>query len=314
MNNPKIVLESNMFNEWTHPRLGSFRSVYIPEISDDILFVGTDIVRCLGYSRTDNILSRYVSKENRYILTYREDGSNYKYKISIITREGLYELAIRSEAPRAKEFQKWLTSEVLPSIDRYGIYSEYTDIMDQVKDIASREKLEELIKSSVTERNRAIVAQAAAKDAIEFREVLTSSVGSCTIGTLAKSIADNGYHIGEKRMYKWLRDRGYLIKDGRDKNLPTQKSISLGYLEICHGTREENGCSHTFRVTMVTPKGKGFFIKEYIDEEMKRAMSDKSSIEYQYMMRNQEKASQGFTVLLPKKNGEFYKFLKEIHK
>ena len=90
-------------------------------------------------------------------------------------------------------------------------------------------------------------------------------------------------------MYKWLRDRGYLIKDGRDNNLPTQKSISLGYLEICHGTREENGCSHTFRVTMVTPKGKGFFIKEYIDEEMNRAMTDKTSVEYQYMMRNQEK-------------------------
>lgn len=308
----KIVLEQNMFREWTHPQLGSFRSVYVPELCDDVLFVGIDVARCLQYAKPNNVLYRRVSDEYKFKPLQRGlDG--HIYQIVLITREGLYELAIRSEAPRAKEFQKWLTSEVLPSIDKYGIYSEYIDIMDQVKDIASREKLEVLIKSSVAERNRGIVAQAAAKDAIEFKEVLTSSAGSCTIGTLAKSIADNGYHIGEKRMYKWLRDRGYLIKDGRDKNLPTQKSISLGYLEICHGTREENGCSHTFRVTMVTPKGKGFFIKEYIDEEMKRAMSDKSSIEYQYMMRNQEKASQGFTVLLPKKNGEFYKFLKEIH-
>lgn len=98
-----------------------------------------------------------------------------------------------------------------------------------------------------------------------FADAVSSSRTSILIRDLAKIIKQNGVDIGQNRLYTWLRENGYLIKSGSDKNLPTQKAMNMKLFEIKEGTRlDGNGVNVTTRTTKVTGKGQVYFINKLL--------------------------------------------------
>lgn len=99
-----------------------------------------------------------------------------------------------------------------------------------------------------------------------FADAVSTSNTSILIGDLAKLICQNGYQIGQKRLFEWMRENGYLIKrKGADWNMPTQKSIEMGLFEIKESIRiDGNGCNVTTRTPKATGKGQIYFVNKFL--------------------------------------------------
>lgn len=110
----------NKLEAFKNTEFGTVRVVMINEIP---WFVGKDVAEALGYSNTRDALIRHVDVEDKTSVVIPDGGSNYKSKITIINESGLYSLILSSKLETAKKFKKWVTSEVLPSIHKHGIYA-----------------------------------------------------------------------------------------------------------------------------------------------------------------------------------------------
>ena len=104
----------------------------------------------------------------------------------------------------------------------------------------------------------------AAQPAVTFTQAVSGSASSCLIGELAKLIDQNGYPMGEKRLFKWMRDNGYLGTKGERYNIPNQRYIEMGLFELKKGTRSgNNGVMYTTVTPKVTGKGQVYFVNKF---------------------------------------------------
>lgn len=104
----------------------------------------------------------------------------------------------------------------------------------------------------------------AAQPAVTFTQAVSGSASSCLIGELAKLIDQNGYPMGEKRLFKWLRENGYLGTKGERYNIPNQRYIEQGLFELKKGTRSgNNGVMYTTITPKVTGKGQVYFVNKF---------------------------------------------------
>ena len=102
------------------------------------------------------------------------------------------------------------------------------------------------------------------KPKVRFADAVQASETSCLIGTLAGLITENGYKIGQNRLFAWLRDNGYLHKSGSRRNDPVQRYIEMGLFEIALSTRTApDGSTFVTRTTKVTGKGQIYFINKF---------------------------------------------------
>lgn len=100
-----------------------------------------------------------------------------------------------------------------------------------------------------------------------FADAVATAENSCLIGELAKIIKANGYDIGQKRLFNYLRENGYLMKYGESYNLPTQKSMDLGLMEIKKRTiSNPDGSIRTTSTTKVTGKGQIYFVNKFLND------------------------------------------------
>ena len=183
----------------------------------------------------------------------------------IISEPGLYKLIMRSRKPEAKEFQRWVTHEVLPQIRRTGGYIPAGDA-DSDEDIMARAVL--VAQKTIERKNQQLQANAAQIRELEpkarFADAVAASDGTCLIGELAKMLRQNGLDIGQNRLFEILRQDGYLGKTGSNRNVPTQKAIDLGLFRI-----KETAITHSDghvtinRTAKVTGKGQIYFISRY---------------------------------------------------
>ena len=103
------------------------------------------------------------------------------------------------------------------------------------------------------------------KPKVIFADAVDTSRTSILIGDLAKIIQQNGFNIGQNRLFEWLRDNNYLIKSGERRNMPTQKSMELGLFEVKErSVINPNGSNRLTRTTKVTGKGQIYFINKFI--------------------------------------------------
>ena len=101
-----------------------------------------------------------------------------------------------------------------------------------------------------------------------FADAVATSHTSILIGDLAKLICQNGYEIGQKRMFIWLRENGYLIKSGNSRNIPTQRYIEQGLFEIKESNvLNPDGSVRITRTTKVTGKGQVYFVNKFLAEK-----------------------------------------------
>lgn len=183
----------------------------------------------------------------------------------IISEPGLYKLIMRSRKPEAKEFQRWVTHEVLPQIRRTGGYIPTSDADDDMTILA---KAVMIGQRTMEEQKRRIAEQQSRIVELEpkalFADAVAASDGTCLVGELAKMLRQNGLNIGQNRLFQLLRDDGFFGKSGSNRNVPTQKAMDLGLFRIKEtAVTHSDGHVTISRTPKVTGKGQRYFIARY---------------------------------------------------
>lgn len=186
---------------------------------------------------------------------------------NFLTESGVYKLIFKSKKKEAEKFQDWVTDEVLPSIRKYGAYMTENTLE---KALTSPDFLIQLATNLKEEQEkRRLLEEEKARNApkVIFADAVSTSHTSILVGELAKLMKQNGIDTGEKRLFKWLRDNGYLIKrKGTDYNMPTQKSLELKIIEIKERTiNNPDGSIRITKTPKVTGKGQQYFINKFLN-------------------------------------------------
>ena len=242
---------------FNNPQFGSIRTA---GTADNPLFCLTDVCRVLEL-QTGATKNRLNQKGISSINTPTNGGNQF---LVFINEQNLYKVIMRSDKPQAEPFQDWVCGEVLPSIRKHGAYMTQDTIE---KALSSPDFLIQLATELKEERQKRIEAEQEAKDAqpaLIFTHAVSGSANSCLIGELAKLICQNGYQMGEKRLFKWMRDNGYLGTRGERYNIPNQRYIDMGLFELKKGVRTGNGgVLHTTITTKVTGRGQIYFVNKF---------------------------------------------------
>lgn len=183
----------------------------------------------------------------------------------IISEPGLYRLVMRSRKPEAKEFQRWVTHEVLPQIRKTGGYIPTTDADDDMTILAKAvmigQRTMEAQRQQIAEQQTRIVEL---EPKARFADAVAASDGTCLVGELAKMLRQNGMDIGQNRLFRLLQADGYLGKSGSNRNVPTQRAMDLGLFRIKETTvTHADGHTTVSRTPKVTGKGQRYFIDRY---------------------------------------------------
>lgn len=232
------------------------------EIENEPYFVGKDVATILGYAKPENAISNHVDDEDKTTTLIQGTGSNYKSKAVVINESGLYSLILSSKLPNAKKFKHWVTKEVLPTIRKHGAYLTDQKAYDITHNPNSLADL--LLQAGEQLKQKELIIQEMKPKAL-FADAVTTSHTSILVGDLAKILKQNGIDIGAKRLFAWLRDRGYLIKrKGAEWNSPTQKSMDLGLFETKETViQRPDGGVDVKKTPKVTGKGQVYFINKF---------------------------------------------------
>ncbi|QIB54837.1 phage antirepressor [Blautia producta] len=244
-----------------------FGQVRTVTIDDEPWFVGRDVAEALGYAEPRSAVSKKVDEADRGVAEMETPSG--KQKMTTINESGLYALIFGSKLESAKRFKHWVTSEVLPAIRKHGVYA--VDELLNNPDIAI--KAFTALKEE-REKNKALQADNARMKPKEiFADAVATSKQSILIGELAKILKQNGYDTGEKRLFTYLRDNGYLIRrKGTDYNAPTQRSMEMGLFEVKEtAVTHSDGHTTINKTTKITGKGQQYFINKFLDNS-KRAV------------------------------------------
>ena len=240
-----------------------FGSVRTMEIEGEPYFVGKDVVGILGYQNGSRDINRHVDEEDRQ-KTMVYDGNQNKETI-VINESGLYSLILSSKLPNAKKFKHWVTSEVLPTIRRHGAYMTDSTLEQALTSPDFLIKLATELKNEKEQRKALEEKVEQDKPKVLFANAVETAKTSILVGDLAKLIKQNGVDIGQKRLFEYLRENGYLMKSGNSKNMPTQKGMSLGLFEVKERTiSNPDGTVRVTKTTKVTGKGQTYFINKFL--------------------------------------------------
>jgi len=226
-------------------------------------FVLRDVCQVLGISHIKDTADRLDQDEVGQ--TEVIDSMGRTQTATIINESGLYNVILRSDKPEAKPFRKWVTSEVLPSIRRHGIYATPDTVEKMLADPDTTIKLLQEIKAERTRRVELEAQAEADKPKVLFADAVSTSQTSILVGDLAKLLRQNGVDIGQNRLFQRLRDEGFLIKSGDRRNMPTQRYMDLGLFQIKETSiNNPDGSIRVTRTVKVTGKGQQYFINRYL--------------------------------------------------
>ena len=240
-------------------RFGEVRTMVI---NDEPWFVGKDVAMMLGYQNASKAVMVHVEEEDKnteLLEAHSQNGNLSKTKTILINESGLYSLILSSKLPQAKEFKRWVTSEVLPQIRKTGGYIPLNDCED-TGEIMARALM--IAQRTIEQKNALLEMQ---KPKVRFAEAVTGSDDSILIGELAKLITQNGYEIGRTRLFDWLRRNGYLFKNSTE---PIQKWVEKGLFETKVSIIHTHHGEHEVLTTKVTGKGQRYFIDVFLSKKL----------------------------------------------
>jgi anti-repressor protein len=252
----------NELQIFKNDQFGEIRTV---EIGGEPWFVWKDIADKLGYSNPRDAIYKHVDPEDKG--ASRIATTSGEQDMTIINESGLYSLVLSSKLPTAKQFKRWVTSEVIPSIRKHGGYIHGQETMTDAELMA---KALLVANRQIEERQKRIdtLEEKAKLDApkVLFASAVETAKTSILVGDLAKILKQNGVDIGQNRLFQWLRDNGWLIKDRRsDYNSPTQKGMNQGLFEVKEGTViNPDGSVRVTKTTKVTGKGQLYFTNLFL--------------------------------------------------
>lgn len=243
----------NELKVFESPAFGRVRTV---ELDNEPWFVGKDVADILGYQNGSRDINRHVDEEDRYkVMLF--DGKQNKETI-VINESGLYSLILSSKLPGAKEFKRWVTSEVIPSIRKHGAYMtqetleaailnpDYLlQVVTALKEETDKRKALEVVNATLTVDKAIMQPKADYFDELVERGLLTN------FRETAKQLG-----IPPKKFVNWLVENKYLYRDKKSKLLAYEnKNNGLFELKECVNERTQWAGVQT----LVTPKGRETF-------------------------------------------------------
>lgn len=246
--------ELQIFNS---EEFGEIRTV---TVNDEVWFVAKDVCEALKHTNT-TVAMQMLEEDERTKLSLGRAGET-----NCINESGLYTLIIKSNLPKAKKFRKWVTSEVLPSIRKNGGYIAGQETLSD-EELMAKALL--VANNKIAERDKIIEQKQAKIEQMKPKEIFADAVAashtSILVGDLAKLICQNGYQIGQKRLFDWLRANGYLIKSGGSYNMPMQRYVEQGLFEIKESNLvNPDGSVRITKTTKVTGKGQVYFVNKFL--------------------------------------------------
>ena len=235
---------------------GEIRTV---TIDNEPWFVGKDVATALGYSNSRKAIIDHVHEDDKGVT--KCDTPSGTQNMTIINESGLYALIFGSKLELAQRFKHWVTSEILPSIRKHGIYA-----IDQLLDNPELAIKAFTALKEEREKNKLLMEENQRMKPKEiFADAVASSKQSILIGQLAKLICQNGHPIGQNRLFEWLRNNGYLMKYGSNYNMPMQRYVEQGLFEVKESSvTNPDGSVKLTRTTKVTGKGQQYFINKFL--------------------------------------------------
>ena len=218
-----------------------------------------DVCEILELSNSRKVVERLNEKGVTTSDTLTNGGTQ---KMTYINESNLYKTIFQSRKEEAEQFTEWVTSEVLPAIRKNGAYLTDEKAYDITHNPQSLADL--LLQAGEQLKQKEIIIQEMKPKAL-FADAVATANTSILIGDLAKLIKQNGHNIGQKRLFEWLRNHGYLIKGGNSKNMPTQKAMELKLFEVKERTiNNPDGSVRITKTTKVTGKGQQYFINKFL--------------------------------------------------
>ena len=238
---------------FSNDNFGNIRGV---EINGEPWLVGKDVAEVLGYKNTRDALSNHVDDEDKTSVAIHDGRQNRN--MTIVNESGFYSLVLGSKLPNAKKFKKWVTSEVLPSIRKHGMYAtdELLDNPDLLIQIATKLKeereLNRKLQEENEEKNKLIEKQ---KPKAEFYDEIIDSTTVIGMKEVADILNVKGY--GRNNLFKFLREKGILNR----KNEPYRNYIEQGLFEIKESKYIVDNEVKIKPTTYVTQKGLDYIRK-----------------------------------------------------
>lgn len=265
--------EAQSVRTFEHADFGSIRVVVK---GNDPWFVAKDVCDALSISNSRDAVAKLDTDERGVALTDTPGGEQ---QVSIVSEPGFYRLVMKSRKPEAKAFRRWVTHEVLPSIRKFGVYATaetaerlMSDPDFMIKTFEALKKERERVRAleTVNRRNEDLLARKERRlDEMRpkavFADAVSASRSTILIGDLAKILKQNGVDIGQKRLFAWMRDNGWLVKNGQSRNMPTQRGMDMGLFRVKETTiSNPDGSVRVTRTTKVTGKGQQYFVNLFL--------------------------------------------------
>lgn len=263
-------------------------------VIDDLpYFVGKDVADVLGYANNRDALAKHVDFEDKNTVAI-PDGTSGNPNKTVINESGLYALILGSKLPTAKKFKHWVTSVVLPSIRQDGAYvapdtaADWLNNPDMMIDILIRYKDAQAENQRLHDENVGMQPKAL------FADAVSASHSTILVGELAKLLRQNGVHIGQNRLFEWLRVNGYLVsRKATDWNMPTQKAMDLELFTVKEtAITHSDGHTTISKTTKVTGKGQQYFINKLINPDSPREIASRVQAELKTYLCDGKKAQQ----------------------
>ena len=249
MNNNITIFENNQF--------GAIRTI-------GEYFVGKDVAEILGYERPVKAILDHVDEDDKDEVPI-QDSIGRMQNTPVINESGLYSLILSSKMPKAKEFKRWVTSEVLPSIRKTGLYAT-PETAEQI--LNDPDFLIGILKGYKEEKEKRLQAEEqlqVSAPKVAFANAVSESDTSILIGQFAKILNQNGFDIGQNRLFAWMRKNKYLMDVGSNRNVPSQNAMDMKLFEIKETAIFHCDGHSTVSITSkLTGKGQLYFMDKFI--------------------------------------------------
>lgn len=242
-----------------------FGTVRTIQIDEEPWFVAKDLTDRLEYQNGSRDIERHVDEEDRRLVPLFIGNQNRN--VTVVNESGLYALVLSSKMPKAKQFRRWITSEVIPQIRKTGSYSiedkvpkTFSEALRLAADLQEEKERLEIANKQLEEEKKINEPK------VLFADSVVASEDSILVRELAKLLKQNGYETGEQRLYDQLRREGFICKYSTE---PTQKAMALGLFERTVRTIQRGDLSpKETTTTRVTGKGQQYFINRYLGKVM----------------------------------------------
>lgn len=267
MTNNVIINESGDALNITNSELftnSEFGELEVIEVEGKFLFPATECAVKLGYNNPYDAIVRHCESLVKREVPHPQ-SNNKTIEKNYISEGNLYRLIVHSKLPRAKEFEKWVFDEVLPSIRKHGAYMT-PQMVEEV--LSNPDTIIRLATDLKAEREKSKMLECKIeedKPKVEFYNAVGETNSTILIRDLAKLLCENGVQTGQNRLYKTLREDGFLIKkEGLDFNMPTQRSVEAGLFMIKEYSVRKGEEIIVKKSVRVTGKGQQYLLQYYM--------------------------------------------------